>query len=99
MSFDNTTVKADKEIELCQDIDGSVEYPLSAIKFSSVYHLSLHFRTNFGSDQTKIYYIGFAGEFVGTRRDTGAVICTYEARPIPQDHKTDIPTGNLYLVS
>ncbi|XP_067006923.2 PITH domain-containing protein GA19395 isoform X2 [Anabrus simplex] len=59
------------------------------VKFSSVTHLSIHFPRNFGSDTTKIYYIGLRGEFTPVHRH-GVTICTYEARPNVADHKTDL---------
>jgi len=58
------------------------------VKFSSVYHLTLYFPRNFGSETTKVYYIGLRGEFSEAHRH-GVTICTYEARPMISDHKTD----------
>lgn len=55
-------------------------------KFSSVYHLTMHFPRNFGSDTTKIYYIGLKGEYSEGHRH-GVTICTYEARANLSDHK------------
>lgn len=99
MSFENTSVKPDQEIELSKDYTGCVEYPLPMARFSSVYHLSLFISSNYGCAQSRIYYIGFAGEFLGPQRDPGIVICTYEARAMPQDHKNEIPTGTHFQVS
>ena len=58
------------------------------VKFSSVHHLTLYFPKNFGSETTKVYYIGLRGEFSEAHRH-GVTICTYEARPMISDHKTD----------
>lgn len=58
------------------------------VKFSSVNHLTLHFPCNFGSDKTRIYYIGLRGEYTSTYRH-GVTICTYEARPNVADHKIE----------
>ena len=83
MSFDDAGAKADQEFSLVRDTDGSVQYKTKVkentlefcqcnssqvVTFSSVHHLTLHFPSNFGADNTKIYYIGLAGEFtqVGT---------------------------------
>lgn len=33
------------------------------VKFSSVYHLTIHIPKNFGNETTKVYYIGLRGEF------------------------------------
>lgn len=59
------------------------------VTFSSVYHLSMHFPMNFGSEQTKIFYIGLRGEFTPAHRH-GVTICTYEARPMMSDHKNPL---------
>lgn len=58
------------------------------VKFSSVYHLTIHFPRNFGADTSRLYYIGLRGEFSQAHRH-GVTICTYEARPNVADHKTD----------
>lgn len=64
MSFDGVSnAKPDQEMKLKQDDSASMDYPLIASKFSNVHHLTLHFQSNFGSDITKIYYIGLRGEF------------------------------------
>jgi hypothetical protein len=57
------------------------------VKFSSVHYLTLYFPRNFGSETTKVYYIGLRGEFSEAHRH-GVTICTYEARPNVADHKT-----------
>jgi hypothetical protein len=57
------------------------------VKFSSVHHLTLYFPRNFGSETTKVYYIGLRGEFSEAHRH-GVTICTYETSPNVADHKT-----------
>lgn len=57
------------------------------VKFSSVYHLSLHFCGN--AEQIKIYYIGLRGEWIAAHNH-GVTICTYEARPLISDHSWDL---------
>lgn len=32
-------------------------------RFSNVQHLSIHISKNFGSESTRVYYIGLRGEF------------------------------------
>lgn len=46
----------------------------------------MHFPANFGAESTKIYYIGLKGEWMPGHKH-GVTICTYEARPILEDHK------------
>lgn len=59
------------------------------VKFSSVHYLTIHIPKNFGSESTKIYYIGLRGEFSEGHRH-GVTICTYEARPNVADHKASL---------
>lgn len=33
------------------------------VKFSNVFHLTIHIPRNYGEDSTKVYYIGLRGEF------------------------------------
>lgn len=54
--------------------------------FSSVHHLSLFIQTNYGGENTTVYYIGLRGEFSEAHYH-GVTICTYEARPNMSDHK------------
>lgn len=41
MSFDDCNIEADQEIDLKQDPAGVVDYPLKAMKFSNITHLSI----------------------------------------------------------
>lgn len=59
------------------------------VQFSSVHHLTLYFPTNFGSDSTRIYYIGLRGEFSEAHHH-GVTICNYESRPNVADHKNNL---------
>ena len=103
MSFDDCQVgRPDQEMALKQDDCASIDYPLDHTKFLSVGHLTLHFPNNFGDPKTMLYvsfyklkmnpklfqYIGLRGEFQSQFRER-IVIATYEARPVPDDHKVD----------
>lgn len=88
MTFDAAGSKADQEFDLVRDEQGVVEYNPKVVTFSSVHHLSLHIPSNFGADETKIYWIGLKGEYTEAQR-TGVVNAVYEARPMMQDHKQD----------
>lgn len=68
MSFEDVAVEADQEFSIKQDPNGEIDYALKASKFSNISHLSLHFPLNFGSDRTRIYYIGLRGEYVSSFR-------------------------------
>lgn len=82
-------------IELLSDVAAQpdAEYKLKAAKFQRVESVTLFFDETFGGDEqsTELAYVGFRGEFdqVISRE---AVIATYEARPMTEDHKT--PTTN-----
>uniref|UniRef100_A0A1I7XSQ1 PITH domain-containing protein n=1 Tax=Heterorhabditis bacteriophora TaxID=37862 RepID=A0A1I7XSQ1_HETBA len=90
MSFDDCSIEPDQEIDLKQDPTGSIDYPLKASKFGSITHLSIHISKNFGGEETRVFYIGLRGEFQHEFRQRVA-IATYEARPLMDDHKGEIP--------
>ncbi|XP_064540512.1 PITH domain-containing protein GA19395 [Drosophila montana] len=92
MTFDNARGKADQEFELSRDFRGEVEYSPKVVTFSSVHHLSLYFPSNFGDDNTRIYYIGLRGEFTEAHYH-GVTICNYEARANAADHKDKVFDG------
>lgn len=70
MSFSEVaTSKPVQEMQLKQDINASIDYPLMVTKFSNISNLTLYFPANFGAKQTKIYYIGIRGEFQHEFRD------------------------------
>jgi len=94
MTFDDTGALADQEFNLVRDTTCNLEYKVKVVTFSSVHHLTLHFPSNFGADQTKIFYIGLAGEFTKADR-VGVVNAVYEARAIPEDHKARDREGML----
>lgn len=88
MTFDDTSLQPDQEFDLHIDTTGTLEYSTMVVKFASVHHLTIYFPTNFGSETTRIYYIGLRGEYTTAHRH-GVTICTYEARPNVADHKAD----------
>ncbi|GLV46182.1 uncharacterized protein CBL_02899 [Carabus blaptoides fortunei] len=89
MTFDDVAIAADQEFELTSNQTGTTEYSTKVVTFSSVHHLTIHFPSNFGADQTKVYYIGLRGEFFQAHRH-GVTICTYESRPNMSDHKNPL---------
>ncbi|KAM3176792.1 hypothetical protein ACTXT7_005808 [Hymenolepis weldensis] len=89
MTFDDTNAAPDQCLELHEDPNGEITYPLKVMKFGSVQHLSLHFKTNFGGETTRIHYIGLRGDFTEARRKD-ILIANYELRPNIADHKTDL---------
>ncbi|XP_060801121.1 PITH domain-containing protein GA19395 [Amyelois transitella] len=86
MTFDDVSMEPDQVFELQKDSQGLLEYNPKIVTFSSVTHLTMHFSSNFGAENTTIYYIGLKGEWTPGHRH-GVTICTYEARPNLDDHK------------
>jgi hypothetical protein len=56
-----------QEWDLQEDNKGILEYPTRIAKFNNVNNLTIHFPTNFGSDTTKVFYIGLKGDFTEVR--------------------------------
>ncbi|KAK7100133.1 PITH domain-containing protein 1-like [Littorina saxatilis] len=88
MTFDDTAMEAEQEFELHPDPEGVLEYNPKIARFNNVNDLSLHFPANFGSETTRIYYIGLKGDFTEVNRQE-VVIANYELKPNPADHKQD----------
>ena len=90
--------KADQEISpLALDETGDFWYPLKGAKFASCHSLTIAFPPPADEDaagaanQYEIFYLGLKGESTGLRRST--VHAVYEARALPQDHKTKDEAG------
>ena len=67
------------------------------VKFSSVYHLTLHFPKNFGAETSKIIFIGLKGDWSEGHKH-GVTLCTYETTPSMTDHKDKIiETSNMNI--
>ncbi|XP_057377301.1 PITH domain-containing protein GA19395-like [Daphnia carinata] len=97
MTFDDATSQPEQELNLVEDLEGTVEYATKIVKFSSVYHLTLHFPKNYGSDTSKIQFIGLKGDWSEGHRH-GVTLCTYEATPSMADHKDKVlETTNLNI--
>ncbi|KAF0685662.1 Aste57867_22498 [Aphanomyces stellatus] len=74
-----------QKLELVEDFDAHIDYPLHLRKFQGISSLILFFENSTGGDQTRIYYIGLKGESKKWRH--GVVECVYESRPQLSDHK------------
>ncbi|KAK9687249.1 PITH domain [Popillia japonica] len=97
MTFDDVASAPDQEFDLHVDPTGSLEYSTKIVTFSSVYHLTMHFPTNFGGSSTRIYYIGLRGDFTEGHRH-GVTICAYEARANISDHKNPLDENVSYQI-
>lgn len=96
MSFDDTGREPEQAFRLNKDPVASLEYPTKIARFSNVQHLSIHISKNFGSENTRVYYIGLRGEYSEAHRHE-VTICNYEASANPADHKVEsiIPQTNF----
>ncbi|KAM4597535.1 PITH domain-containing protein 1, partial [Polymixia lowei] len=96
MSFDDTGREPEQAFRLNRDPLAELEYPTKIARFSSVHHLSIHVSKNFGSETTRVYYIGLRGEYSEAYRHE-VTICNYEAAANPADHKVEsiIPQTNF----
>ncbi|KAG9355606.1 hypothetical protein AGOR_G00037890 [Albula goreensis] len=98
MSFDDTGREPDQAFRLNRDPLAELEYPTKIARFSNVEHLSIHISRNFGSESTRVYYIGLRGEFTEAHRHE-VTICNYEAAANPADHKVDTITPQTHFIS
>ncbi|KAJ3102754.1 hypothetical protein HDU97_000293 [Phlyctochytrium planicorne] len=79
-------VTPEQEWELVRDPGRDIpEYPTKIAKFSNVRNLILYFPSNFGSDVTRISYIGLKGEWTEIKKDP--IITVYELAANPADHQ------------
>lgn len=60
------------------------EFPVRRALFGNTYSLTLFIEDNFGDDVSRIYYIGFKGEFMNLSREPVEVL--YEKAANPKDH-------------
>ncbi|BGP31821.1 hypothetical protein JCM10296v2_003596 [Rhodotorula toruloides] len=61
-----------------------VEFAVRPAKFPSVRSLTLFFPSNHGEDTTRVFFVGFKGEYSAFTRDP--IITVYEAQANPADH-------------
>ncbi|MBW0555861.1 hypothetical protein O181_095576 [Austropuccinia psidii MF-1] len=62
-----------------------VEFPVRVAKFSSLTSLSIFFNAPSNIENTRVYFLGFKGEFTNLSRKP--VIAIYEAQANPSDHE------------
>ncbi|XP_036826718.1 PITH domain-containing protein 1-like [Oncorhynchus mykiss] len=95
MSFD-TCREPEEVFRLNRDPLAQLEYLTRVARFSNVNHLSVHISRNFGTEYTRVYYIGLRGEYSQAHRHE-LTICNYEVSANPADHKVDsiIPQTNV----
>lgn len=89
--------KPDQELSVTVDETGDLWYPLKGSKFVSCHHLTIALpppaadEDDGSVDQYRVFYLGLKGESTGLKRV--AVTAVYEARALPEDHKTKEESG------
>ena len=61
------------------------ELPVKRTSFGNVYNLTLFAEDNYGDDESRIYWVGFKGEFWQVNREPVEVL--YEKAANPKDHE------------
>ncbi|KAL8999508.1 MAG: hypothetical protein Q9188_005872 [Gyalolechia gomerana] len=69
------------------------ELPVKRTLFGNTYNLNLFMADNFGDDVTRIYWIGFKGEFMNLNREPVEVL--YEKAANPKDHNLIQGIGDM----
>ncbi|KAK0204590.1 PITH domain-containing protein [Desarmillaria ectypa] len=73
------------------------EYAVKAAKFSNVSSITLFFPASQGAETTRIYYVGFLGQW--TERKSRPVITVYEAQANLADHAKIQGTNDMFSAS
>ena len=84
------SARCEQQVELVEEIEAQdcAEYKVKAMKFQRVQSITMYFHGVFDDDVMQLTYIGFRGQF-DQKITRQAVIATYEARPMIEDHKVD----------
>ncbi|KAK7686129.1 hypothetical protein QCA50_010941 [Cerrena zonata] len=61
------------------------EYHVMSAKFPSVTSITLFFPASQGADTTRVYYVGFLGQW--SERRTEPIVTVYESKPNLADHE------------
>ncbi|KAI0926421.1 hypothetical protein AcW1_008601 [Taiwanofungus camphoratus] len=96
LDFSNIAdLKPAQEFEVAQGREVG-EYHVLPAKFPNVTSITLFFPASQGADTTRIYYIGFLGQW--SERKNAPVITVYEAQPNLADHeKIQGMSGNFSM--
>jgi hypothetical protein len=86
----NETPPATQKLQSVAVSRDAVTYPLKAAKFNNVRSITLFIPSSLGGDKSRIYSIGFRGDWLGNQRREGPSNIVYESSPQVKDH-TKIP--------
>jgi len=99
MSLDQTEKASDQTFELPPHTYTDVfRFPVRIARFSNVHHLSLYIPSNYGSDSTKIYYIGLAGDYMQAQQQE-VLVTNYELAANPADHVNKLYDTSSHIIS
>lgn len=73
------------------------ELPVKRAKFGNTYNLTLFLEDNYGDDVTRVYWLGFKGEFTELNREPFEVL--YEKAANPKDHELAAGIGERGAMS
>jgi len=82
----NEAVKATQKLSSIATTREDVTYPLKTAKFNNVRSITLFIPASTGGDTSRIYFIGFKGEWLGAQRREGPSNIVYESSPQVKDH-------------
>lgn len=80
------TVQATQKLQSIAITRDVVTYPLKTAKFNNVRSITLFIPASLGSETSRIYFIGFKGEWLGNQRREGPSNIVYESAPQVKDH-------------
>lgn len=73
------------------------ELQVKRAKFGNTYNLTLFVEDNYGNDVTRVYWLGFKGEFTELNREPFEVL--YEKAANPKDHELAAGIGERGTMS
>ncbi|KAK0449983.1 PITH domain-containing protein [Armillaria borealis] len=97
MDFEDVNDKTPvQEFDIVQSRDVG-EYAVKAAKFFNVSSITLFIPASQGAETTRIYYVGFLGQW--TERKSNPVITVYEAQANLADHEKIQGTNDIFSTS
>lgn len=85
-------VQPTQTLELSQTSEVQ-ELPVKRTLFGNTYNINLFIADSFGDDVTRVYWIGFKGEFMNLNREPVEVL--YEKAANPKDHTLIQGVGDM----
>lgn len=80
------TIQSQQKLQSIAVAREAISYPLKTAKFNNVRSITLFIPSSLGGDTSRIYFIGFKGEWMGNHRREGPSNIVYESSPQVKDH-------------